>query len=293
MAERRAEYAEARRIHEAQSTPQQRVSLVEARKNRQRIDWSAGSGIVPPRPVVPRRASHHGPSARGPRRAHRLDALLRDLGAARALPGDPVGPDGRRGRARPLRGCAEDASARHRRTSPACRWRGRLLAGRLDHRRRHHPLVGRSPNHRTGAYPHAAPAGRQEGRPSPTWRCPTSRRRSQAACPTTWVPSRSRRVVASTSPRRRFEAAHDDYSAILITALADRLAEAFAERLHELVRREMWGYASDEQLPNEATHRRGVPGHPPGARLPIVPGPYREGDALQDPRCRSARRYPR
>ena len=46
----------------------------------------------------------------------------------------------------------------------------------------------------------------------------------------------------------RFEAAHDDYSAILAKALADRLAEAFAERLHERVRRELWGYAPDEAL---------------------------------------------
>ncbi len=43
-----------------------------------------------------------------------------------------------------------------------------------------------------------------------------------------------------------FEAAHDDYSAIMARALADRLAEAFAERLHEVVRRDLWGYATDE-----------------------------------------------
>src|SRR5581483_5876098 len=45
-----------------------------------------------------------------------------------------------------------------------------------------------------------------------------------------------------------FEAAHDDYSAIMLKALADRLAEAFAERLHERVRREYWGYAPAESL---------------------------------------------
>ncbi|MGH8442333.1 MAG: vitamin B12 dependent-methionine synthase activation domain-containing protein, partial [Nevskiaceae bacterium] len=43
----------------------------------------------------------------------------------------------------------------------------------------------------------------------------------------------------------------DDYNAILLESLADRLAEAFAERLHERVRRELWGYASDEHLTNE------------------------------------------
>src|SRR5688572_7921148 len=47
-----------------------------------------------------------------------------------------------------------------------------------------------------------------------------------------------------------FEARHDDYNAIMLKVLADRLAEAFAERLHERVRREFWGYASDERLTN-------------------------------------------
>ncbi|HEX4928678.1 MAG TPA: methionine synthase [Burkholderiales bacterium] len=47
---------------------------------------------------------------------------------------------------------------------------------------------------------------------------------------------------------RSFEAAHDDYNAVMLKVLADRLAEAFAERLHERVRREFWGYAPDESL---------------------------------------------
>jgi 5-methyltetrahydrofolate--homocysteine methyltransferase len=46
----------------------------------------------------------------------------------------------------------------------------------------------------------------------------------------------------------RFEAAHDDYSSIMLKALADRLAEALAERMHERVRRELWGYAPEERL---------------------------------------------
>ena len=50
---------------------------------------------------------------------------------------------------------------------------------------------------------------------------------------------------------RRFERANDDYSKILIKALADRLAEAFAEIMHKKVRRELWGYAPDETLTNE------------------------------------------
>ncbi|WP_095498645.1 methionine synthase [Paraferrimonas haliotis] len=50
----------------------------------------------------------------------------------------------------------------------------------------------------------------------------------------------------------RFEADHDDYNAIMIKALADRLAEALAERLHERVRKEFWGYAASEDLDNQA-----------------------------------------
>jgi 5-methyltetrahydrofolate--homocysteine methyltransferase len=67
---------------------------------------------------------------------------------------------------------------------------------------------------------------------------------------------------------KAYEAAHDDFSAILLKALADRLAEAFAERLHERVRREFWGYAADETLSNEdliAEKYRGIrpaPGYP-------------------------------
>jgi 5-methyltetrahydrofolate--homocysteine methyltransferase len=65
-----------------------------------------------------------------------------------------------------------------------------------------------------------------------------------------------------------FEAKHDDYNAIMLKALADRLAEAFAELMHERVRKEFWGYAPDEQLSNDdmiAEKYRGIrpaPGYP-------------------------------
>ncbi|WP_462328387.1 methionine synthase [Thiohalocapsa halophila] len=66
----------------------------------------------------------------------------------------------------------------------------------------------------------------------------------------------------------RFEADHDDYSSIMLKALADRLAEAFAERLHQLVRTNLWRYMPDEQLDNDAliaekyTGVRPAPGYP-------------------------------
>ena len=52
-----------------------------------------------------------------------------------------------------------------------------------------------------------------------------------------------------------FEKSHDDYNAIMLKALADRLAEAFAELLHQRVRREFWGYAADEALDNDGADR--------------------------------------
>ena len=69
----------------------------------------------------------------------------------------------------------------------------------------------------------------------------------------------------------RFEAAHDDYSAILLKALADRLAEAFAERMHERVRREFWGYAPDEQLNGDALIGEAYRGIRPAPGYPACP----------------------
>jgi 5-methyltetrahydrofolate--homocysteine methyltransferase len=69
----------------------------------------------------------------------------------------------------------------------------------------------------------------------------------------------------------RFEAAHDDYSSIMLKALADRLAEAFAEHLHERVRREFWGYAADESLDGAALIREEYKGIRPAPGYPACP----------------------
>ena len=63
----------------------------------------------------------------------------------------------------------------------------------------------------------------------------------------------------------------DDYSAILLESLADRLAEAFAERIHERVRKEFWGYAADEQLDNEALVKESYRGIRPAPGYPACP----------------------
>jgi 5-methyltetrahydrofolate--homocysteine methyltransferase len=69
----------------------------------------------------------------------------------------------------------------------------------------------------------------------------------------------------------RFEADHDDYNAILLKALADRLAEAFAERLHQRVRREFWGYATEEALDNDALIDEKYRGIRPAPGYPACP----------------------
>ncbi|TLX21344.1 methionine synthase [Thermomonas fusca] len=69
----------------------------------------------------------------------------------------------------------------------------------------------------------------------------------------------------------RFRAEYDDYSAILLKALADRLAEAFAERLHQRVRKEFWGYAADETLDNDALIAERYRGIRPAPGYPACP----------------------
>jgi 5-methyltetrahydrofolate--homocysteine methyltransferase len=70
---------------------------------------------------------------------------------------------------------------------------------------------------------------------------------------------------------KRFEAAHDDYHAIMVKALADRLAEAFAELMHKRVRQEFWAYVPQEQLDNEALIREEYRGIRPAPGYPACP----------------------
>jgi len=70
---------------------------------------------------------------------------------------------------------------------------------------------------------------------------------------------------------KQFEDDHDDYSAIMLKALADRLAEAFAERLHQRVRKEFWGYDSDEKLENEDLIAEKYQGIRPAPGYPACP----------------------
>jgi 5-methyltetrahydrofolate--homocysteine methyltransferase len=68
-----------------------------------------------------------------------------------------------------------------------------------------------------------------------------------------------------------FQSKHDDYGSIMLKAIADRLAEAFAELMHERVRRDLWGYAADESLGTEALIREQYRGIRPAPGYPACP----------------------
>jgi 5-methyltetrahydrofolate--homocysteine methyltransferase len=89
-------------------------------------------------------------------------------------------------------------------------------------------------------------------------------------------------AVGGLEPKlAQFEAQNDDYNAIMLKVLADRLAEAFAEHLHERVRREFWGYAPDEQLSSDALIAEGYRGIRPAPGYPACPD-HTEKRALFD-----------
>ena len=218
-----------------------------------------------------------------PRRArplHRLDAVLRQPGSWSAAfrpscEDDVVGEAA----ARPLRrraGDAETGSIAEQLVRGARR--RRLLAGQRR-RRRHRSLYRRDPHRRARPAVHPAPADGQDARAAPTWRWPTSSPRS-APAPTTSAASRSPPATASSRSPRSSRPPATTIRPSSPTALADRLAEAFAEALHHRVRTELWGYAPDEPFDLDAMIGREVPRHPPGARLPGPARPHREGDPV-------------
>ncbi|PYF70071.1 methionine synthase (B12-dependent) [Pedobacter nutrimenti] len=78
-----------------------------------------------------------------------------------------------------------------------------------------------------------------------------------------------------------FEAVYDDYNSIMAKALADRLAEAFAERMHELVRKEYWGYAKEEHLSNEDLIKEEYAGIRPAPGYPACPEHTEKGTLFE------------
>lgn len=80
---------------------------------------------------------------------------------------------------------------------------------------------------------------------------------------------------------KKFEDNHDDYNSILIKALADRLAEAFAEKLHQLVRTDFWGYSENENLTNEDLIIEKYRGIRPAPGYPACPDHTEKGPLFE------------
>ena len=147
---------------------------------------------------------------------------------------------------------------------------------------------------RAGHPAHAAPAdgAREPPRPGQHRAVRFHRAPSRPAWPTTSAPSPSR--PASARPRRmaKYIDKTDDYSRIMLKALADRLAEAFAERLHERVRRELWGYAKGETLTNEELIAEQYRGIRPAPGYPAQPDHTEKAHHLPPARRRDEGRHP-
>jgi 5-methyltetrahydrofolate--homocysteine methyltransferase len=90
---------------------------------------------------------------------------------------------------------------------------------------------------------------------------------------------------------QRFEQANDDYSSILLKALADRLAEAFAEYLHERVRKDFWGYAADEHLSNDELIKEQYHGIRPAPGYPACPEHTVKADMFKLMQCDEINMY--
>jgi 5-methyltetrahydrofolate--homocysteine methyltransferase len=84
---------------------------------------------------------------------------------------------------------------------------------------------------------------------------------------------------------KRFEDAYDDYSSILLKSLADRLAEAFAEHLHERVRKDLWGYAEAESLSNQDLIKEAYSGIRPAPGYPACPDHTVKADMFKLLQC--------
>ena len=292
IAELEADYVRVREQHASKkATPL--VTLAEARANKTPIDWAA---YTPPAPKFIGRRAAEEPGPGRDRRGHRLGPVLPDLGPRRAVSGDP--------------------HRRHRRRVGAPR-----ALGRQAHAAPHHrgPLA---------AAPTASSACIRR-RPSATTTSrstPTSRAREvlmtwrglrmQSVRPVVDGVKRPNRCLADfIAPKgsgkddyiglfavtaglgvekkeRQFAADLDDYSAIMLKALADRLAEAFAERLHRRVRTDLWGYAADESLAVAELVAERYRGIRPAPGYPACPDHSRQARAVPRARLRRDRHEP-
>ena len=259
--------AEQERLREQHASQQQQPLLTLARGAALTASRSTSSDLPVPAFTG---VAHRRPGDRRAARDDRLAVPVPGLGAEGQVPGDP----GPAGGARAVR-------------------RRQHAAGR-DHRGRLAPGPGRYgfwPAHADGDDIVLGP-----GRPPRASRCCGSRPRKPDGranrCLADYVaPGRATTSAGSPSPStarrpwpRSTRPTSDDYRAIMVKALADRLAEAFAEYIHLQARRD-W-FEPDAEAGARGPARRAVPRHPPGPRLPGQPGPQPESGAVRPARRR-------
>ncbi|MDD3529203.1 MAG: methionine synthase [Gallionellaceae bacterium] len=262
VARTKAEYVEVRERHHAQRGESKRVSLAEARANAFKTDWAAHAPPVPKTLGIQAFREYDlaelalhidwTPFFQAWELHGRYPKILDDA---------VVGEEARK--------LFADAQA----------MLARIIAeGWIEAR----AVIGLFPANRIGADDIAVYADEQRRQPLMTWHNLRQQMAKPAGQPN-WcladfvAPAPVKDYlgafvvtagIGEADKVKEFVAAHDDYSAILFKALCDRLAEAFAERLHQRVRMEFWGYASDEALSNEqliAEDYRGIrpaPGYP-------------------------------
>ena len=229
-----------------------------------------GASYAPPVPTFIGRREFRNVDLAEIAKLHRLGPVLPGVGAVGSVSRDPRRRDRRRSRAQRARGRPGDAAADHRRPLADGERRRRAAAGQRG-RRRHRVLRRRVA--RAGRADVAQPAPAERAAAGQGELLPVRFRRAEgdAACATTSGMFAVTTGLDIEPELAEFEAAKDDYSAIMLKALADRLAEAFAEWLHAKVRRELWGYARDEALDNAALIREEYRGIRPAPGYPACP----------------------
>ncbi len=263
------------------------MPLAEARApTRSRLDWSRVRAAAPRFTGVTRVRRL---SARRAGRLHRLDAVLPDLGAARAAIPTILDDPGRRGGAQPVRDAQELLAG----SSAERLLRARGVFGFWPAQRRWATTSRSTPTRRAANELRALHFLRQQmrkppGRPQPglaDFVAPrdSGRRRTTSGAFAVTRGHRPRRA------RRRVRGRPRRLHAILAKALADRLAEAFAERLHRARARASCGATPrGRALRQRRPHRRELPRHPARARLSGLPRPH--GEARPSSRLLDAER---
>ena len=238
VAQHRAEYEALRKAHAA---PRQTGRLARDRARQAHSDRVARRR--PARARVHRRARARQLSSGDAARVHRLVAVLPHLGAEGRLPAHPRARGARRAGAPDLRR-SQRAARSHHREEPDHRARRLRLLSRQRRGRRRRALHRRHTRQKCSSDSTSSASRRTGKAASRAGRSPTSSRRRRPGCPITSARFAVTSGIGLKELCDRFRAENDDYNAIMAEAIADRLAEAFAECLHKRVRDE-WGYGCD------------------------------------------------